>query len=231
MNTTPYTWTPYRRLTQYTTCAYYNAQMKDVHSTSQRLLLQGMHGSDWGLILSAIVLGADPNMTPSTGRTPLGLEIGTPTYVKALYRLGADPNKPISQDGRTPLHKAVRIGDIHSIRVPLDSSCRVDTIDNHGDTVLHYLVTLHNHKPIANTICMPAEIVLMAHELMRYGANPQALNNDGLTPLQLALSAGDSVAADALRCAENSLAHGQPSNYTSQIQYNSTVSSSADKHR
>ena len=178
--------------------------------------------SSVGTVKALIGAGAELNREDKRGKTPLhkaAREIDA-TNLRALLKAGANPNVR-DRDGNTPLHYAVEDGYAETIRALIDTRtslntfveygwnicgtrdlmpCLVDFVknifgagpdleaqNNKGRTALHKAVR-NNHNAAKSE---GVKILLDA------GANPNVLDEDGVTPLWDAVDTGS--AADIVK--------------------------------
>ncbi|CAB0039567.1 unnamed protein product [Trichogramma brassicae] len=125
------------------------------------------------------------------GRTALSVALGSGCLevAKVLLRNGADPNAVIDTDGSTPLHLICKRGVSYLstfIEVCDDKQrpLQIDAQDRMGNTPLHLALLNGNINNIES--------------LLRSGADPSFVNNDGSIPLHLALSRGQKKVAETL---------------------------------
>ena len=117
--------------------------------------------------------GADANAQNDWGQTPLHMISyrSSPEVVSILLKNGANP-KATDDEGRTPLHRGK---NAEIAKILIDSGVNVNQADNQGFNALHWAAT---HREIVDE---PTILFLLEH-----GASTTALNNDGLTPLEMA---------------------------------------------
>lgn len=143
--------------------------------------------------------GADVNACNGAGSTPLFTAIGTRREALAsqLLKAGADANMH-NQDGLSPLLIACNIGRPYLIYQLIGAGCDVQGLPS--DSPLHVAV-LNGHANIAQfllgrganvnhqneygTALHVAKCGKVAEILLAYGADVDAKNADGYTPLQL----------------------------------------------
>jgi len=99
-----------------------------------------------------------------------------------LLKNGANIQATAS-DGRTALHGATEKGDIDLIRFLLEQDANVNTtITVAGETALHILVAITAIQALTEH-----QISAIATLLLDYGANLEAKNETGATPLRKAI--------------------------------------------
>lgn len=112
---------------------------------------------------------------------------------KELLRHGADPNCQ-GHDGKTALHTLASIQVLSQLdsskgikifRLLFDRGANLRMRDRNGNQMLHLIANQRNHES-ADTITFKRLIKLV----LRKGADIDATNNDGLSPLFLALKFG-----------------------------------------
>uniref|UniRef100_A0ABD2W1T2 Uncharacterized protein n=1 Tax=Trichogramma kaykai TaxID=54128 RepID=A0ABD2W1T2_9HYME len=119
------------------------------------------------------------NVFDKLGRTPLQLALarGHKNVVKTLLRYGADLNLANAQ-GVTPIRYMCNsnyhdylANILHEISEDKYVTIPIDTRDNKGNTALH-VALIHNRMNVAEM-------------LIRNGADPHLVNEEGLTPLHI----------------------------------------------
>ena len=141
----------------------------------------------------------------------------SPLYYAALCGIGSlveflvtsrqqDPNKSHGGQG-TPLHVAVRSGNIDIARFLLGHGANVNALDHQGDSPLHKalhnidltefpvdiaadVATWHNQYFVSPSRAMQQETYATAQLLLRHGANVNARDCRHKTPLHLASLGG-----------------------------------------
>ena len=158
-------------------------------------------------IKKLIIAGADPNTTDYKGETPLheAARRGRDACVRVLIEAGGGPNVTASDYfGRTPLHEAALHGHDTCVRRLLSAGADPNVTDNAGITPLHYAI--HRGNAVWELVAADADVNAgswtplhsAAHEgnemfvqmLVAAGANPNAVDDEGRTPLQLAVDGG-----------------------------------------
>jgi ankyrin repeat protein len=138
--------------------------------------------------------------------------------VKEELDNGADPNQPGAQK-RTPLHKAVGGGHSDIVQLLLENGADTTSLDKGGKTAIHWAalvgsiecakILLDQGKADLNaktkmgaTAChLAAEDnkIEMLTWFVENGADPDTLNNKGLTPFDVAKKKGHKAAMKILR--------------------------------
>ena len=134
-------------------------------------------------MVSYLLISIDPNIKDARGRTPLyylteDKHKHTQKTVSILFASGADILARDHQ-GWTPLHMSSHYNFSPTVSSLLKAGARVDVVDNAGMTPLHHCAfsTPWSHQ-------FPSSSML---HLLEAGASTSARNEDGYTPLQLAL--------------------------------------------
>lgn len=114
------------------------------------------------------------------GRTALhyAANDGDVERCRALLQAGAGPNAQ-DDNGWTPLHFAAQAYSAPVTALLLDASANPQLRDSFGNTPLHKAV-----------FCSRGDGSVIAH-LRNAGADPNALNNHGVSPVSLARSVGN----------------------------------------
>ncbi len=100
-----------------------------------------------------------------------------PEKVLSLLELGADIDVRSSK-GKTALHCVAKAGFLKVINVLMENGANIDAVDNNGETPLY--------EAIRSTIKNREKQRAALEALLTKGANPNAENRRGLTPLQAA---------------------------------------------
>lgn len=113
--------------------------------------------------------GADPRQPGTDGDTVVHLAAMAedPAYLRVLLAHGADPNAPNGVTAAVPLRSAMLGGRDAQFQALLAAGADPDRADRMGNTPLHVAGQVNDHKH--------------ALELLRAGANPAALNTQGVT--------------------------------------------------
>lgn len=121
----------------------------------------------------------DPNVVDSNGDTPLALASKQRKVQKILLRHPRlNSSQPISKSGETPLTISAKVGDWEVFAKLQEGSPKKlsGAIDNAGNTMLHLLSAKH----------APQELIKSTLSNV-VKADLNALNNEGLTPLLVAI--------------------------------------------
>uniref|UniRef100_A0A668ASN0 Uncharacterized protein n=1 Tax=Myripristis murdjan TaxID=586833 RepID=A0A668ASN0_9TELE len=117
-----------------------------------------------------------------------------PPAIQMLANYGAEINV-MDRKGMTPLHMASGMLDTDTTACLIRHGANVNMVSLHsGNTPLHLAAlaaTTRNRKTLENDFsCLS--------ELLEHGANPDAVNNAGMTPLHEACSSGNEALVDLL---------------------------------
>jgi hypothetical protein len=134
--------------------------------------------------LDLMMQGADVNAAIGNGSTPLYYAAGNPNdsldIVKALIERGANVNAH-GIGGFTPLHEACANGGPEIAAYLISKGADVNAREKSlGDTPLHVVAFVAGLKSRHN------DPVKIAEMLLSHGADANALNHDGETPLDVA---------------------------------------------
>lgn len=105
-----------------------------------------------------------------------------------------------TKQGMTPLHFAVKHGDMNIVRFLLDNGVDVNAKTNKGNTALHLSIVAYgillgvpdmdSVGEKSNPIEVEAKVIQVMKLLIAAGANVKAENNKGNRPIQLAAQKG-----------------------------------------
>ncbi len=164
---------------------------------------------DVGCIKKLMDEGVDPNVRDVFGRTPLHLAVqaGHRGVVELLLNYGADPNARDAA-GQTPLHWAVACGHADIEELLLERGADPNAKDFAGNTPLHIAAMTTYFSEVAEVMfevgpkLFPAEFPYdrgdVVRMLLEYGADPTVENEQGLTPLDLAVKMDNDLVAEII---------------------------------
>ena len=144
------------------------------------------------------ILNANPDIDAlnEEGFTPLHLAVRRPDNEKAIELLlqeGADVNTP-DPTGRNALLVSVGSHQKDYIELLVSNGIDINSTDNEGNTALHYPLM----RVLENTLYLPygKEIV---KTLMGEGADPHFRNNQGKSPMDLAVESAEEELINLLK--------------------------------
>jgi hypothetical protein len=179
-------------------------------------LYRAVHAGDLDQVKRNLYWGADVDQLGPDGQRPLHVAAATGRYilVELLLKEGAEVDAP-NRDGQSPLYVALMarrtrvaeelvtagaqfdpsallrelalndVGDRDAIRFLLAQGAKIDQADANGDTALHLAVS--------------RDYRVVVKHLINAGADVNAVNGAGATPLAIALEVGSPEIVDMLR--------------------------------
>jgi uncharacterized protein len=140
---------------------------------------------------------------------PTGSKVTALELMKVLLEHGANPNarlksptlqrahtpgEPTLSEGTTPLMRAAKNGDAAALRLLLDHGAEVDARQKNGTTALMFAAGLgFGTGTFANDYATEGELLESVKVLMAAGADVNAVNEAGETPLHFGAHASDDI--------------------------------------
>lgn len=171
--------TPLHLARNYVTVEYLiskGADVKAKNSIGDTPLHAACRRGDESSAITLVTSGADINAINNQGQSPFDLAGSNDSLMKALIRNGAHVNLNAGK-----LLDAAKYLDWSAMRMLIEAGADVSAKDSDGNTVLH-LLSMHPFIPSQNVAAMVTDL------LIQHGANVNAVNNKGQTPMKVALS-------------------------------------------
>ena len=166
-----------------------------------------LHIAGWGpapVLQELLAAGADVRARTLDGQSPLHSAATARDLagLPALLAAGADVNAR-DNNGETPLHRAARSRAVPNVAALLAAGADANATTAAGDTPLHYVVgSTRVWSPLPPSAEQMAGLfsqdTAIAAALIRAGADVNARNNEGDTPLRLAREDRNTRLAEAL---------------------------------
>lgn len=167
---------------------FYRIAGRPSEEAGLELLLASWLG-DLKRVQSLLAAGADPNRSGIRGRSALygATRRRDLRIVKLLLAHGAIPSR--ADFGRnTPLHAAAGQGWVDGARALLAAGAPVDALTTDGWTPLHLAAGYRNPQLLQSTgnhsLQAPASLLDMVQLLLDHGADPNAVDERGWSPLR-----------------------------------------------
>jgi ankyrin repeat protein len=163
----------------------------DVNARSKQgrmpLMLAARRDDNSGLLRLMLAKGAEPDARDGRGNTPLMLaaQTGDVGMIRVLTEQGADVNAA-NLLGATPLGNAVCSNRLDAVKLLLAKGARPNTAIASLGAVRHGPIAIGNLSPLM--AAAPYGSVELIRELLQGGANVNAKDVRGMTPLMLAVA-------------------------------------------
>jgi len=129
-----------------------------------------------------------------------------PRLAEMLLNAGANIEACDEYEKETPLHIAAGYGNSEAAKFLIDSGANLTAKNKNGDTPLHTAASLkyayqlaherYGNMSFQKTVLFTGEYIDTVQTLLDAGADVEAVNNDNVTPLRLAMCLGNLKMAD-----------------------------------
>jgi ankyrin repeat protein len=152
------------------------------------ILIEAIYRGQVRKVEQAISAGANVNYHDEDGITPLMCAIleekPSPKIIKLLITNGAEVNFNDNREKWTALHFAARAGHVEIANILLGAGALIEARDVFGNTPLMRAISAFKNRE---------QIIRF---LLKHGADRNAINESGVSPMSLADTMGDRILID-----------------------------------
>lgn len=159
-------------------------------------------------VLSLLARGANSNIALANGTTAIHVACSWdhPEIASVLVNAGANI-EAVDGDLMRPIHHAAYISSLKMLRAVVENGADTSTTTRRKDTALHLLLADLTEKSGKNYVAKMLEGVKI---LVAANANPTAQNDEGETPLDLAMNCGQFEIVHVLKTNDPHALDGKP---------------------